>query len=702
MHANHEQMTAKRIGVMMICAATLFAILIMKLYFLQIVDAPKIVASSEKARNFLKILPPTRGLLLDRHSRPLAQNAVSYTLKACNQDISNPTAAMMQLGGILDLPSKEINRHIAVMQREGVVWREIEKNIPEEKRDEIEAAGIPGLYFQTTLSRIYPEGTLASHVIGFTGSDGEGLSGLELTLNDDLEGTAQPIITDKDVRRRMIAEDDYTKIMTRGVDFVLTIDSYIQYVVERELQKICEETAALQANAVVMHPKTGDILAMANYPTYDPNHYADYSQNLRRNRLLCHVFEPGSVLKPFILSAALEQQVVTPQTSFYCEKGAYYFRGHTIRDDIHRFDTLTVHDILVRSSNIGMVKITQRLGKNPDDYRGQAEILYDYLTRFGFKNSGKTVPELPGESGGILHHPSRWWPANIGAAPFGQGIATNTLILTGAYSALANRGLYVDPRIIMGKRRPDGLFQPIHPATPRRILSNKVAEQIVQMMIDVTEHPEGTGRRVRVPGFHIAGKTGTAQKVDPDTGTFGRGMRIASFAGFFPAEDPKAVIVVVVDEPKKKKYGGEVSGPVFQKIVEELIAYWGLTPTDKSDPLFVAAMDQTSKNEKNDLSDMTKQPAFGVTRQMPISLFPDYTINQGQMPNLIGLPIREAFIRLAANGLKAQFKGSGKVIEQPIPAGELVTGRTSIGIVRCEPILTDPEISTDAEWVVQR
>ncbi|MBN2330116.1 MAG: transpeptidase family protein [Candidatus Omnitrophica bacterium] len=703
MHAKHDQVTAKRIGVLMIGAATLFAILIMKLYFMQIVDAPKIVASSERARNFLKILPPTRGLILDRHSRPLAQNTITYTVTACNESIENPTAAMMQVGGILDLPHSVINRHIAALQRDGVVWREIDKEIPEEIKEKIEAAGIPGLYFKTNTSRIYPEKTLASHVVGFTGSDGKGLAGLELTLNDNLEGTAQPIVTDKDIRRRMIAEDDYTKIMTRGVDYVLTIDSYIQYVVERELKKICEETAALQANAVIMHPKTGDILAMANYPTYDPNHYADYNLDLRRNRLLVDVFEPGSVLKPFVLSAALEQRVVTPQTTFYCEKGAYYFRGHTIRDDIHRFDNLTVYDILVRSSNIGMVKITQRLGKNPDDYRGQAEILYDYLTRFGFKNTGeKTVQELPGESGGILHHPSRWWPANIGAAPFGQGISTNTLVLTAAYSALANRGLYVDPRIILGKRRPDGLFQPDHPAAPRRILSNRVAEQIVQMMIDVTEDPEGTGRRIRVPGFHIAGKTGTAQKVNPEIGTYGRGMRIASFAGFFPAQDPQAVIVVVVDEPKKKKYGGEVSGPVFQKIVEELIAYWGLSPSDKSDPLFIAAMNTTNKNEKNELSNMADQVAFGVTRQMPIPLFPEYAINQGRMPNLIGLPIREAFIRLAANGLQARFEGSGKVTEQPIPAGDPVQGRTEIGIVRCEPMLTDPEIQTNAEWVVQR
>ena len=366
----------------------------------------------------------------------------------------------------------------------------LKKAVPESLKDKVEKAAIPGVEFKPSPARFYPEGSLAAHVLGFTGMDNNGLSGLEMTLNDNLEGFAQPVLADKDKRRRMIADADYAKIQTRGMDYLLTIDSYIQYVVERELKKACQKTSALKAHAVVMHPGSGEILAMANYPTFDPNNYNDFNLELRKNSLLTDVFEPGSVLKPFILSAALEQRVVTPQMSFYCEKGYYLFNKKTIRDDIHHFEDLTVHDILVRSSNIGMVKITQRLGENPYDFRGQAKILHNYLSRFGFKNSGeKTTQYLPGETGGLLRTPDEWQPSSIGAIPFGQEISTNTLVLTAAYCALANRGLYCQPQVLLSKRRRDGLFQLVEKPKPERILSNRVAEQIVQMMIDVTEGP---------------------------------------------------------------------------------------------------------------------------------------------------------------------------------------------------------------------
>lgn len=705
-----NQISAMRIGFLMIGTTLLFASLIVRLFFLQVVNASAVVASSEKARNFHKILPPTRGLILDRNNRTLAQNTATYVVSVEKKAIQDATATVMQIGSILDLPRSEIERDIAALLKPEAGWREIAKSIPEEKIKKLDAANIPGVATQAIPIRYYPEGTLASHVIGFTGLDDVGLAGLELTLNDKIVGTAQPIITDKDIRRRMIAEDDYTKIMTRGVDFVLTLDSYIQYVVERELKKVCEETQALQAQAVVMIPATGDILAMANYPTFDPNQYEKYSDYERRNRLLVDVFEPGSIIKPFIVCAALEQKAVTVDTVFYCERGSYYFKGHTIRDDIHHFENLTVHDILVRSSNIGMVKITQRLGQSPDDFRGQAEVVCNYLTRFGFKNTPeKTTDDLPGESAGRLNPPNKWWPANIGAVPFGQGVTTNTLILAAGYSALANRGMYVKPRVILGKRRPDGLFQPTKPEKPIPIVSKEVVEQVVKMMVDVTENPEGTGYgRVRIPGFHICGKTGTAQKVDPETRTYGRGMRIASFGGFFPAENPQAVIIVVVDQPKNKKYGGEISGPVFKKIAEELIAYWGMSPTDKNDPLFVAALSESAgKNKSGGKIAATARPTppfspFGVSRQAPISKSPGDFEATGSMPDLAGLPVREAYIQLVKSGVRSRFEGAGKVIAQPIAAGTPLTGTSEIGVVKCEPMLTDPEIQSGSAWVVQR
>ena len=366
-----------------------------------------------------------------------------------------------------------------------------------------------------------------------------------------------------------------------------------------------------------------------------------------------------------------------------------------------------MRDILVQSSNIGFVKIAQEMG---DNYRTQAKVLYDYLRRFGFKDYSdgvKTTNDLPGESCGILRKPKDWQPANIGAIPFGQNMSTNVLILAAAYGALANRGVYCKPSIVRGFRGRDGIYYPRDPESPYQIVSNKVVEAVVKMMVDVTEDPKGTGRRVRIPGFHIAGKTGTAQKVDPKTGRYGYRMRIASFGGFFPAEDPQAVIIVMVDEPKKGKYGGEVAGPVWKAIAEELVAYWGLSPTNKNDPLLVQA--ETSGSGSPTRKKNGAQPdslkaftAFGITKSMPIQPIPRWPLEPGRMPNLVGLPLREAYVRLAVNGLKADFQGAGKVVAQGIPAGTPLNGIRTIGMVRCESVLSDPDIISSGDWVVNR
>ncbi|MFB3784957.1 MAG: penicillin-binding protein [bacterium] len=702
-----NQISASRIVLLMGIATLVYAGLVINLFFLQVVHAPDVIARSGRARTFHLPLPPTRGLLLDRNGKALAQNDILYTAVADKTHIQNVTATLEQVGGMLSLSPAEIQRHISFLLKEKVKARELKQNLTEEDKERIEAAGISGIEFHEQPIRFYPEGTLAAHVVGYTGADNAGLAGLEFSLNEKLKGMPQVIEADKDIRRRPIADTDYTKAMIRGADYVLTIDSYIQYIVERELKKVCEETNAVQADAVVIHPHSGEILALANYPTYDPNDYQNYSEDYRKNRLLTDVFEPGSVMKPFTIAAALDQGVVTPGTRFYCENGSFYFKGRTIRDDIHRFDTLSVHDILVYSSNIGTIKITQRLGSHPDDFRGQARVLYDYLTRFGFRNGGEATTLLPGESGGILRPPQQWQPASIGSIPYGQEIATNTLILTAAYGALANRGLYQKPSILRGYQVMDRYFYPREPVPPYRIISEQTADALIKMMIDVTENPEGTGRYVRIPGFHIAGKTGTAQKTDPRTGAYARGKRIASFAGFFPAENPEAVIVVVVDEPKKKKYGGETAGPVWKTIAEEIIAYWGLSPTYKEDPLLVqaAAKAQAEIQSATSVSgpgDSKPFLSFGVTRQLPVPPAPVWTPGNGTMPDLVGLSIREAYVRLAVNGLKADIQGTGKVVKQPIPPGTPLNGLKKIGVVECEPALTDPGILPTPEMVVTR
>ncbi|MEW6236171.1 MAG: penicillin-binding protein [Candidatus Omnitrophota bacterium] len=719
-----EKTTFYRIGILMLGAGMVFAALIGRLYFLQIVKADYLTEVSKNSRTYVGIsgrngwLPPSRGLILDRNGRALAQNRYQYTVVANEATITNATDPILQeeekklqavdtiqrAGAILKMSPLEMEKQIAALQSPKFKAREIQRDVPESIKDKLEKADVPGISFTAQSIRFYPEGFLAGHVIGYTDAYNNGLAGIELVCNEILDSSraAKVVEGEKDKSGKLLANEDYTKKITSRVDVTLTIDSYIQYVVERELAKKVVEVDANYANAVALHAKTGEVLAMANYPAFDPNEYSKYPEEIRQNQMLTGVYEPGSVLKPFILAAALDKKVVSPDTVFYCENGSYYFRGKTIRDDIHRFENLSVHDIIVHSSNIGMVKIAARLGAGPDDWKGQARILYDYLTRFGFKNGSKYPTfELPGESGGILRTPEGWTAASLGAIPFGQEISTNTLIIAAAYGAIANRGLYRKPHIIKGYKGMDGVFYPQPMKTPTRIVPSEVMEEIVKMMVDVTEIEDGTGRKVRIPGFHIAGKSGTAQKYDPQAGTYGYKMRIASFAGFFPAEDPQVVIAVMVDEPKKAKYGGDVAGPVWKTIAEEIIAYWGLTPTNKSDPLLALGGESPHANAETK-TDIPAPNTFGVTRVLPAPPAEPWDGGQGVMPNLLSWPLRDAVVRLTSLGLRASFQGAGKVVEQEIPPGTPLGGKQDVGVIRCEPVLTDSGVAAESKLVVQR
>ncbi len=714
--AKSEQTILYRIGFLMMGAVVVFGALILRLYYLQVVSAEDIREDSRLARTYRLPLPASRGKIHDCNGKALALNQYLYSVVADKLHMRSHAAktnqstdevieeALDRLNSYLNLPSEDFQNHIAKLKKENVKAREIERHISEETKQMIERANIPGIVFKDQLVRFYPEGTLASHVIGYTGRDNEGWAGVEHAFNDKLDTKQKVIVGDK-AGRKLIAEKDYTELLQQRVDLYLTIDSYIQYVVERELKKKVEEVDANYANAVVLDAKNGAVLSLANYPNYDPNHYKEYEEDIRKNRLLTDTYEPGSILKPFVMVAALDQKVVTPNNVFYCEEGSYHIHGKRIRDDIHRFDNLSAHDILVRSSNIGMIKISQRFGDDSDDWRGQAKTLHKYLTLFGFKDRGADpILELPGESGGRLRPPSQWHPSSIAAIPFGQEMSTNTAVLAAAYNAIANRGLYRKPHLIKGYRGIDGIFYPKSPHSASRIVDQNVVEQVVQMLVDVTEDPEGTGRRVKIPGFRIAGKTGTAQKYDPATGTYGRNMRIASFAGFFPAEDPQVVIVVMVDEPKKAKYGGEVAGPVWKSIAEEIIAYWGLSP---SYPQEIARSEDETKPRTNieiesGNTNEAQLRTFGVTKVMPFSHEQEWIIRRDEMPNLLHRPKRDAIVALARRGLKAEFRGNGKVVKQEISPGTSLSDPNHVGVIQCEPVLTDPDISRETEFVVSR
>lgn len=688
-----------RITLCMVISMAVFFGLIGRLYVIQVVNAPDVVAKSQKTRNVEIHYPPTRGKILDRTMRPLAVNEWKYIVKADKSAIDDIHDTVTQVGRALGMSERAIQDDIDMLSRPDIKAIEVRRKVTEEEKVFIESLEIPGIFFEKQDSRFYAEGNLASQLIGYTNVDNRGAEGLEFSLDYRLVGQKQVKTMPADVRRRQMFTGEISEPETSGLDAVLTIDSYIQHVVERELEGVLDRTKALYANAVVLSARTGEILAMANAPGFDPNRYSEYSPELHTNRVVNYLYEPGSVMKPFTFAAALEAGVVTPYTPIDCENGAYYIYGHTINDDIHEYGILSVHDVMVFSSNIGTIKIAQMLTENDRNFRDQMEQVYEAMRAFGFKDAERGMQEFPGDRGGQLRpegQDKRWYPHHVRSIPFGQAMKTNTLWLTSAYAAIATRGLVHQPKIVKGYRAPDGVYIPLDSKPPHRIMEASVLEPLVDMLVDVTEHPEGTGRRIRIPGYPIAGKTGTAQKYDPEARTYGRGMRIATFSGFFPANDPEIVMTVMVDEPKIGKYGGEVAGPAWKAIAEEIIAYWGMTPTNPNDPLLHA-------DGETEAQEVSLDNTYGLGGRLAVR---DWSpsmqeVEKDVMPDLTGLSRRDAMIVLHRLGLTAQFEGAGVVIEQERKPGTSLGQQDDVGTVRCAPVIQRPEDSDGSRFVVQ-
>ncbi|MFH1738293.1 MAG: penicillin-binding transpeptidase domain-containing protein [bacterium] len=637
-----------------------------RLYHLMIVSADRYAESRKTMYEGKCFLPAQRGRILDRQMEPLATDRTAWSLEISGA-VPDSEKFTEELAGVLGLSREEQEALLKRLRtKAGGAAR---RCIPGEKYEHLEAflKEFAGKYkkekekekwnwnLKAEFPRFYPERTLAANVIGFVGKDQEGLGGIEYKYENRLEATGENVTLEVDVRRKFLPDSDYTKeANVRGADVILTIDSRIQHLVEQELDTALDQTQAKQAMAVVLDPKTGEILAMAALPSFDPNEYQDAGKYGRKCRPITDYFEPGSVVKPFVVAGALERGAVTPGRVFFCENGRFVVpaqRGRVVRDDIHKFGNLTVRDIVVRSSNIGTCKIALQMGR---------DALYETLSKFGFGSVSGV--DLPAETQGVLRPVQSWSGVSMYAIPYGQEMGTNCLVVATAYAILANRGLRAQPHIVKGYRNPtNGLISEREAIPPTRVIDEAIAETVVGMLVGVTEDPEGTGyKHCRIPGFRVAGKTGTAQKAKP-TGGYEKGKRIASWAGFFPADDPKVVIYVMVDDPQKGKYGGEVAGSVFARISEGLIAYWGLMP-ERIDARLATILDKTQEipgeePEHTGLREVSNGPlTFGV------------------MPDLSGMSVREAYLALIQTGFRASFDGEGWVTSQETPAGQTPVG----------------------------
>lgn len=530
---------------------------------IQLFKSPHLSELAHNQHNILLEIEPERGEIYDRNLNTLAIDCPVYSVYAAPDRIEKDDRLEIarSLSGVLRLDKEAVLEKLS--QEKSFVWikREIEKGLA----DRVDRQELEGIYLIKEHKRFYPKGSLASHLIGFTGMDDTGLEGVEYTYEGYLKGSPGWRWTVRDAKRRDIVSKDTKYIPpSDGLNVILTIDEAIQHIAERELERVYKRYKAKGASIIIMDPHNGDILALANRPSFDLNEFASTGAESLRNKAVADLYEPGSVFKIVTASCAVEKNAVNIDQTFFCEDGEYYIGGRILHDHKPHGD-LTFEEIIKKSSNIGMTKVAQVLGKKE---------VYEFIKLFGFNRP--TGIDMPGEAKGILSPPHKWSATSISAIPIGQEIAVTSIQLITAMSAIANGGYLMKPRVVREIRDGGGnSIKTFEPVTVRRILSYESADKMRSILRGAVDN--GTGKRAGLDGYTAAGKTGTAQKLEPD-GRYSHAKFIASFIGFAPADDPKIVVLVSVDEPRPLYYGGTVAAPVFKNTATDVLRYLKIEP----------------------------------------------------------------------------------------------------------------------------
>ena len=541
--------------------ALCFIILITRLFFLQIVKNKYYGDVAESSRTVVITLPPNRGLLLDRNLAKLAMSIPRYSVYAAPRYISDKDYVAEIMAGIFNKDKKDLLDKIS--NDKMFIW--IERKLSDQKVEEIKSLRLEGVGFIPESERSYPYDSLAAHILGCVDIDNNGLEGIERHYDRELRGADGYKVAIVDAKRRQVSSVEDRFMPPRdGYNVVLTIDEVIQHIAEKALLDGVKKHGPVSASVVVMDPSSGGLLALCNWPTYDLNNYADVPADKMRNRVVADILEPGSSFKIVTASAVLEERAADPEDKFYCEEGTYKIAGRLLHD--HRpHGTLKFKNIIEVSSNIGTVKLAQKLGE---------EKLYRYIRHFGFGE--KTGIDLPGEVKGIVRHISKWSKGSIAAIPIGQEIAVTTLQLALAISCIANDGILMKPRVVQKMIDGNGILIKEFPARPvRRVMSRESCLKVREMLRMVVE--SGTGTRASAPGYSAAGKTGTGQRLEDD-GSYSHSKFNSVFIGFAPVDDPKLAIAVVFVEPHPHYYGGTVAAPVFSEIAGKALRYMGVPP----------------------------------------------------------------------------------------------------------------------------
>ncbi|MDO9069376.1 MAG: penicillin-binding protein [Deltaproteobacteria bacterium] len=627
----------------------LFLTVLGRAFFLQILQHEELVKKAEKQYQHRVDLTPVRGSILDRNGTPLAESIHMDSCYAEPRRIKDVEGTAAVLAPIFGAPKQELVAKLSLDK--SFIW--VERWVSPDTVTRIKNMKLPGIGFAPESKRFYPNLETAAHVIGFTGRDPNGLEGIELKYDSTIMGNTGYMITERDAIGRNIAiKNTVIKNSSPGNNIVLTLDKTIQFIAEKELAKAVAESNAKGGMALVMEADTGKVLAMANYPTFNPNSYSRYSLAQLRNRVVVDSFEPGSTFKVLTISAALDAGVVKATDIFNCENGSYRIADRVIHDD-HPKSRLTVSEIIKYSSNIGTAKIGVKMGE---------ERLSTYLRNFGI--GGRTGIDLPGEASGSLKQ--HWYGIDLATISFGQGISLSAIQLVSAVSAIANGGNLMKPYLVERILDDSGKeIRKFEPQIVRRVITPETSEKVTKMMETVTGEG-GTGTKAAVDGFRVAGKTGTAQKVDSVTRSYSPTKRIGSFVGFVPADRPKLTIAVIIDEPQGIKYGGIVAAPAFRGIAQNTLAYLKIQP------------DQTLSNSLKPIQAKVSvaPPPESVTEGEVQDAQFEVTV----MPNFQGMSMRQVLQVMEKRNINIRLMGSGRANQQNPPPGQKIRGTDEVWI----------------------
>jgi len=547
----------RRSGAVFLFFFVFFVFCIARLFFIQIFRSSYLSGIAKKQHNLFVELEPRRGTIYDTNLKPQAINIPVDSLYASPNEIADKDKdkIIRQLLPILNVDYAYLKERL--YRKKSFIW--LARKISPQQSVALRKLNIKGIDFIKESKRSYPNGYLASQIIGFAGLDNVGLEGIELNYDKILKGEAGWASFLRDARQKKLELYEGMVLPKDGYEVVLTLDEVIQFIAERELDKAYKSYHAKSAIIIVMDPHTGAILALANRPTFDLNGHKKAERDQIRNRSICDLFEPGSVFKIVTASAALQEQKVAEADRFFCENGTYRVANHILHDH-QPHGWLTFREVIEQSSNIGTTKVAQILG--PD-------IIYQYVRNFGF--GSKTGIDLPGEIAGMIKQPRFWSKTSIGAVPIGQEVGVTALQLASAISVIANGGQLMKPYIVKEIRDKYGeTIRQVQPVIVRNAISVDTAARVKKILTTAVEN--GTGKLAKIQGFTAAGKTGTAQKLEAN-GAYSHNKFVASFIGFAPAEDPVIAIAVVVDEPHPYYFGGVVAAPVFKNVATDVLRY---------------------------------------------------------------------------------------------------------------------------------